>query len=80
MKPAEMDTQRTMVHLNEKARFLVRGYHTGDFLGTVAMHGLTGAEFIVERSFSPTTVHSGERVWVPFAKYITLTIDKGESK
>jgi hypothetical protein len=77
--PAKADGQRVLVNLNPDARFLVRGYHTGDFLGAVAVHGLTGAEFVVERSFSPRTVQAGDRVWVPFANYVDFTIKRGEA-
>jgi hypothetical protein len=74
--------QRTLVQLNPDARFLVQGYHTGDFLGAVAICGLTGAEFVIERTFSPTQFAPkiGDRIWVPFANYITLTLDKGEKE
>jgi hypothetical protein len=76
MKPA---IQRTLVQKNPEGRFRVQGYHTGDFLGSVVQGGFTGAEFVIERIYGPKTNEQkiGERVWVPFANYVTLTLDNG---
>lgn len=77
--PKKADMQRVLVNLNPDARYLVRGYHTGDFLGAVAKTGLSGAEFMVERPFSKLTLHAGDRVWVPYANYVEMQIDRGEA-
>lgn len=79
-KNMQVAIQRTLVQTNPDARFLVRGYYTGDFLGAIADSGFTGAEFVVERpiGIAADVLKVGDRVWVPFATYITLSID-GES-
>jgi uncharacterized protein (UPF0210 family) len=71
--------QKAMVERNQGSRFLVRGYHSGDFMGRTTVVGLTGAWFVVDRSFSPT-VKVGEKIWVPYANYVEMMIDKTKTE